>query len=152
MLFTILFSMLVTALALMLAFPKTPTARAIHRALVEAPAEFLLDLTWARVGQLALSGAALVLMMLMGPQMLMLMATMGLDAAFLEILILMWLASVSGSLAAAWRSVRRTAARALRVARRPLSPRRRSRAPGRRRKPRPQGRKDDADGPGWAFA
>jgi hypothetical protein len=152
MLFTILFSTLVTALALMLAFPKTPTARAIHRALVEAPAEFLLDLTWARVGQLALSGAALVLMMLMGPQMLMLMATMGLDAAFLEILILMWLASVSGSLAAAWRSVRRTAARALRVARRPLSPRRRPRAPGRRRKPRPQGRKDDADGPGWAFA
>jgi hypothetical protein len=152
MLFTILFSMLVTALVLMLAFPETPTARAIHRVLVEAPAEFLLDLTWARVGQLALSGAALVLMMLMGPQTLMLMATMGLDAAFVEILILMWLASVSGGLAATWRSVRRTAARALRIARRQLSPRRRSREPGRRRKSRPQGWKDDADSPGWAFA
>jgi hypothetical protein len=111
------------------------------------------EMTWKKVGQLALSATALCLMMAMGPQMLLLMSTMGLDAAFVEVLILVYLTSVSGGITSAWRSLRRAAARALRFAFRPL-PRRhpRQRQPGRRRKSSPRGGKDDKSGPEWVFA
>src|SRR5690349_12222048 len=102
----ILVSAFVTAVAIMLAFPRTPAAGALHRFLVEAPIRFFMDLTWKKTGKLALSGAALALMMLMGPQMLATMIAVGVDAAVLELIILGWLVSASGQLANSYRALK----------------------------------------------
>ena len=152
MIATLLVSALISALTLMLAFPQTPAARTLHRILVEAPTRFVFELTWTRAGKLALSGAALCLMMLMGPQMLAAMLAMGADAALLELIILGWVASASGQLASGWRFLKRArpaiAWLAQRIGIRPN----RARKPRPRRKSRPQGRKGDSADPEWAFA
>jgi hypothetical protein len=141
MLLPIALSAAFTAVVLMLAFPCTPTGRAIHRCLVVAPARFLLDLTWTRLGQIALSAAAFGLMLFMAPEMLMALAAMGADATLLEFLILAWLASVSGRLAAAWRSLRRVCATMGRLGARFRTRANRSRSPRPRRQSRPPGKK-----------
>ena len=151
MIATILVSALATAMVLMLAFPRTPAARTLHRILVEAPARFMFELTWAKAGQLALSGAAMVLMLAMGPQMLALAIAMGADAAFFEVLIVLWLASASGQVAAAAQFVKRIPSAVIGLARRLVIRPGNRRKPRPQRKSRPQGRKDDSAGPEWAF-
>jgi hypothetical protein len=152
MLALIVSSALFVCTVLMLVFPRTPAARTLHRILVEAPARFLCDLTWAKAGQIALSVAALVLMMAMGPQMLALAVAMGADAAFFEVLIVLWLTSASGQMAAAARFVKRMPFAVRGLVKRLAVRAGNGRKPRPRRKSRPQGRKDDSDGQEWAFA
>ncbi len=152
MLTTMLLSSLAAAMAVILAFPRTPAAKYLHRVLVEAPARFLFDLTWAKAGQLALSGAALALMMAMGPQMLALAVAMGADAAFFEVLIVLWLASASGQVAAAARFVKRIPSAIIGLVKRLAIRPGHGREPRPRRKSRPHCRKDDSAEPEWAFA
>ena len=152
MIATVIVSMFASALAITVLFPTTPLARTLHRFLIEPTARFMHDLTWRKPGRLILSALALCFMMMMGPQTLLLMLSMGLDAAFVEVLILMYLASASGGVASTWRSLKAAMARALRFVSRPLSRRSRQRQPHRRRKSRPKGRKDDDSSPEWAFA
>ncbi len=149
---TILVSALVTAMAIMLVFPRTPAAEALHRILVETPVRFIVDLTWKKAGKLALSGAAIGLMMLMGPQMLATMIAIGVDAAVLELVILGWLVSASRQFATAYRSLKRLHSALVALARRLAIRPGRARKPRPKRKSRPQGRKDDDAGPEWAFA
>ena len=151
MLVAILTAMAISALALMLAFPETPTGKWLHRILAEAPARFLMDFTWAKLGRALLVAGAITLFALM-PEMTLLMAASGLDAAaLLELMLIVWLTGMSGGIAGAWRRTTRFlsgVARALSTvvtrARRPREPRRK--APRRPRKA------DDLDEPGWAFA
>lgn len=144
-------SVFIAAVTLMALFPRTPAAKAIRRVLVEAPTSFLTDLTWAKAVQLAMS-IAVVGAMLIIPEMAMVMASLGADAAILEVMAVIWVASLSGSFTSAWRSIRqaaaatgRIAARTVRAIARPRGARHRRRKPG-------HGRKDDADGPEWVFA
>lgn len=141
----------VASIALMFRFPQTPAAKAIRRVLVEKPARFLTDFTWAKAGRLALSIIALGAILIMH-EMAMLMASLGADAAILEIMIFVWLASASGGVASAWRSIRQAGASARRIAMRMGRAGRRPRAPRHRRSRPPHGRKDDVDGSEWAFA
>ena len=151
MLVAILTSMAIPALALMLAFPETPTGKWLHRILVEAPARFLADFTWAKFGRTLLVAGAITLLVLMGPEMLLLLAASGLDAAALvEVMLIVWAASVSGGFVGAWRRAARLFSGIARFAIAALARPGHSRAP-RRRKYRPQRQKTD-DEPGWAFA
>jgi hypothetical protein len=152
MLVAILTSMAISALALMLVFPETPTGKWLHRILAEAPARFLADFTWARFGRMLLIAGAAMLLASLGPEMLLLMAASGLDAAALvEVMLIVWAASVSGGFAAAGRRTMRLVSGIGRVVSavfaRPNQPRE-SRRNGRRR-PR---KTDDMDEPGWALA
>jgi hypothetical protein len=150
MLVAILTSMAISALALMLAFPETPTGRWLSRHLVEAPARFFMDLTWAKAGQLLISLAIVMLLVSAGPEGFALMTAAGVDAAMLEVMLAFWLASVSGTVAGAWRTGVRIAANMLRRAGAAIRPRNRARSP--RRRHRPQRKNDDKAEPGWAFA
>ncbi len=145
-------SAFIAAMTIMLAFPQTPAAKGLHHALVEAPVRFFFDLTWNKAGKLALSGAAIGLMMLMGPQMLTTMLAIGVDAAVLEIVILGWLVSASGRITTAYRLEKRphSAFRSLarHIAIRPGH----GRKPGPRRKSRQKTQKDDEPAADWAFA
>jgi hypothetical protein len=141
----------ISALVLMLAFPETPTGKWLHRTLVEGPAVFLTDFTWAKLGRTLLIVGAVALLALMGPEMMLLMAATGLDAAaLLEVMLIVWLASVSGSVLGAWRTLMRFTASSIRLVRAAAGSRNRARIP-RRRKCRPQ-RKNEDEHPGWAFA
>jgi hypothetical protein len=150
MLVAILTSMAISALALMLAFAETPTAKWLHRHLVEAPARFFMDLTWTKFGQLLISLAIVMLLVSAGPEGFALMTAAGVDAAMLEVMLAFWLASVSGTVAGAWRTGVRITANMLRRAGAAIRPRNRARSPQRRH--RPQRRNDDKPEPGWAFA
>lgn len=148
MLLAILGSMAVTALVLMLAFPETPAGKWLHRSLVEPPARFFTDFTWAKLAKTLLLGAALVVLALMGPEMMLVLGASGLDAAALiEVMFIVWLASVSGGIATVWRVTKRVIPNLVRLAR--SGPRNRSRA---RRSRKPQRKTDDKNEPGWAFA
>jgi hypothetical protein len=151
MLGAILTSMLVTALALMLAFPKTPAGKWLHRILVEAPSQFIAELSWAKVGTALLTGAAFILFALASPEILPVIFAVGMDAAMVEMMIAVWLASVSGGFTGAWRATARGAATAARLVRSILSPRNRQRS-SRPKRLRPQRKTDDEGEPGWAFA
>lgn len=148
----ILVSAFVTTMAIMLAFPRTPAAKGLHRVLVEAPVRFVADMTWKKAGKLVLSGAALILMMAMGPQVLATMIAIGVDAAVLELVILGWLVSAGGQFATAYRSLKRLPSALIALGRRLAVRPGHARKPRPRRKSRPQGRKDDDAGPEWAFA
>lgn len=151
MLVAILTSMAISALVLMLAFPKTPTGKWLHRILVEAPARFFMTLTWAKAGQLLISLAVVMLLVSAGPEGFALMTAAGVDAALLEVMLAFWLASVSGTVAGAWRTGVRITANMLRRAGAAIRPRNnRARSP--RRRHRPQRKNDDKAEPGWAFA
>lgn len=149
---TIILSFLATTLVIILAFPKTPTARLLHWSLVENPIRFMHELTWKKIGQIAISTAALFFMMAIGPQMLALMLTMGLDAAFVEVLILMYAASASDRIASALRSIPGAAVKALMFVPNLFLRRSRRREAGRPRRPQPRAGKDDKSGPQWSFA
>jgi hypothetical protein len=150
MLVAILTSMTISALVLMLAFPKTPTGKWLHRILVEAPARFFADFTWAKLGQLAISLAVVMFLVSAGPEGIALLTAAGVDAAMLEVMLAVWLASASGGVVGASRTAIRFIARLLERARYVLMPRNRARTP-RRRKYRPQRKNDDHE-PDWAFA
>ena len=150
MLVAILTSMTLSALVLMLAFPQTPTGTWIRRILVEAPARFFVDFTWAKLGQLLISFAVVVFLISIGPEGLALLAASGVDAALLEVMLALWLASVSGGIVAAGRAVARFIARSAQLVRTVFAPRNRRRS-SRPRKHRPRKNDDQAD-PGWAFA
>jgi hypothetical protein len=150
MLVAILTSTAISALVLMLAFPETQTGKWIHRVVVEGPARFLMDFTWAKLGRTLLVAGAIALFALM-PEMTLLMAASGLDAAVLvEVMLIVWFASVSGGIHVAWRRAGRLLSGIARIASTVLARPNRARTP--RRKSRPQGKKDDLDEPGWAFA
>lgn len=152
MITAVLFSSLVTAMAVMLAFPRTPSAKYLHRVLVELPARYLFDMSWKRAGLSLLLTLAFVAFALMGPEMMMMFAAMGADAAAVELMIIVWAASVSGGFAGAWRTAARIGNGLARLAKRSQSRPGRPRPPRSRPKSRPKGSKDDADGPEWAFA
>jgi hypothetical protein len=151
MLLHLLILAVIASIALVLLFPQTPAAKAIRRVLVEEPARFLSDFTWAKVGRMALSIIAVGATLMM-PEMAMLMASLGADAAILEVMIIVWVASASGGVASAWRSIRQAGACARRIAMRMGQAAGRPRAPRHRRSRPPHGRKDDVDGPEWTFA
>lgn len=152
MIISILTSSIVAAIVLMAAFPETPTSKTIRRLLVEAPVAFLCGLQRMRLSKVALSFAALMLMVAMGPQMLLLMMSMGLDAAFVEVLILLYAASAPRHLASAWRSFRAATTRVSRIVSRPFCRGNRQRPARHRRRKSSPGRKDPSKGPEWAFA
>jgi hypothetical protein len=109
-----------------------------------------MDLTWAKAGQLLISLAIVMLLVSAGPEGFALMTAAGVDAAMLEVMLAFWLASVSGTVAGAWRTGVRIAANMLRRAGAAIRPRNRARSP--RRRHRPQRKNDDKAEPGWAFA
>jgi hypothetical protein len=151
MLVAVLTSMMLSALVLMLAFPQTPAGKWLRRILVEAPARFLLDFTWAKFGRMLLVAGAAMLLASMGPEMLLLMAASGLDAAALvEVMLIVWAASVSGGITGVGRSLMRLVSGISRIASAVLPRPNRSRQP-RRNGGRPR-KADDLDEPGWAFA
>ena len=150
MLVAILASMAITVLALMLAFPETPTGKWLHRRLVEAPARFFSDFTWAKLGTMLLVAGALMLLAAMGPEMLLLMSVSGLDAAALvEVMLIVWAASVSGGIAGVYRRAVRLLSGAGRIVSAVFARQSPSRQPRRRR--RAQRKKDDQGEHGWAF-
>jgi hypothetical protein len=141
--------MTISALVLMLAFPETPTGKWLHRILVEAPSQCLMEFSWAKLGRTLLLGGAFALIAFMGPEMMLLLAASGMDAAaLLEVMLIIWLAAVSGGVTAAWRTARRIVTGVVRLVGRVS--RNRSRAPRRRRQP--QRKNDDQGEPGWALA
>ena len=152
MLFAILGSMAVSALVLMLAFPETPTGKWLCGILVEAPARFLSEVTWAKLGRTLLVAGALMLLVFMGPEMWLLLAASGLDAAALvEVMLIVWFASLSGGIGGAWRRAARLLSGIGRAVVTVLARPNHSREPRRnsRRQPRKAG---DPDEPDWAFA
>lgn len=151
MLVATLTSMMLSALVLMLAFPQTPTGRWLHRSLVEAPARFFMDFTWTKLGQVLISFAVVMFLISIGPEGIALLTAAGADAALLEVMLAIWLASVSGNIAGALRIVARIAAKSARLVHAALAPRNRPRPP-RSRRFRPQSRNDDQAEPDWAFA
>lgn len=152
MLVAILTSTALTALALMLAFPRTPTGRWLHRMLVEAPARYLLDLTWAKIGKGFVVGIAIAVFAIASPEMLAILAVTGLDAAaLLELMIVIWLVSLSGGVTGARRTITRLAAGTARLMRTVARPRTRARST-RPKRPSSQHKNDDSPEPGWAFA
>jgi hypothetical protein len=151
MLVAILTSMTITALVMMLTFPKTPPGKWLHRILVEAPARFFEKLSWAKLGQVLIAFAIVMFLVSIGPEGIALLTAAGVDAAMLEVILAIWLVSVSSSLGTLWRTVMRIAANAARRAQLILAPRNRARSP-RTRKLRPPRKSDDQVEPGWAFA
>jgi hypothetical protein len=152
MLVAILTSIMLPALVLMLAFPQTPAGKWLHRILVEAPARFLLEFTWAKFGRILLVAGAAMLLASMGPEMLLLMAASGLDAAALvEVMLIVWAASASGGMTAVGRRIMRLVSGISRIASTVLPRPNRSRQP-RRNGGRRSRKADDLDEPGWAFA
>lgn len=148
----ILLSFFATTLVIMLAYPRTPIARFLHRRLVEDPVRFACELTWKKMGQIALSTAALFFMMAMGPQMLALMLSMGLDAAFVEVLILLYATSALGRVLSSARSILDAAAKTLSFVPNLILRRGRHREVRRPRRPNPRAKNDDTSGPQWSFA
>ena len=152
MLVAILTSMMFSALVLMLAFPRTPVGKWLRRILVEAPARFLLGFTWAMFGRTLLVAGAITLLALMGPEMLLLLAASSLDAAALvELILIVWVASVSGGIAGAWRRAVRLVSGIARAVSAVLTRLNQPREPRRNGRRRPR-KADDLDEPGWAFA
>jgi hypothetical protein len=151
MLIAILASTAVVALVLMLAFPETPTGKWLHRILVEKSAEFLMDLTWAKVGALLISLAVVVFLISIGPEGVAVLTAAGADAALLEVMLSLWLASTFANVAGAWRSAKRLAAKPADLVRSVLAKRSRARLP-RSKRFRSRRKADDKDEPGWAFA
>lgn len=152
MLVAILTSMMLSALVLMLAFPLTPAGKWLHRILVEAPARFLVDFTWAKLGRTLLVAGAITLFVLMGPEMMLLLAVSGLDAvALLEVMMIVWLTSVSGGITGTGRRAARLFSRAARAVSAVLGRPNYSREPHRSGRRRPR-KTDDLDEPDWAFA
>lgn len=150
MLVAILTSMMLSALVLMLAFPDTPTGKWLRRTLVEGPARFLTDFTWAKLGSLLVSLAVVMFLVSIGPEGIAALAAAGADAALLEVMLALWLSSVSANIVGAGRAVVRLAANSLRRVRAAFMPRNRARTP--RRKQRPKPRNEGQSEPGWAFA
>ena len=151
MLVPLLGSALLVAAVIMMAFPRTPTARVLHRLLVEPPATFLLDFTWKKLAAMLLVAMFAPVLVLAGPEMLAMFALLGGDAAAIELMIVVAGMSVTGGFAAAWRQVRTAPFRLMRFFGRVLRPGPRPRTSGKRiRRQRPP--KDDSAPGGWAFA
>ena len=151
MLIAILVSMTIAALVLMLAFPETPTGKWLHRILVEAPALFLEELSWAKLGQVLISFAVVLFLASSGPEGIALLTAAGVDAAMLELMLAIWLVSASNGIGTLWRMAVRIAEKPARLVRAVLTPHNRLRAP-RRRKRQPPRKNDDQAEPGWALA
>lgn len=149
---TIVMSCFATTLVIIFAFPRTPTAEFLHRTLVEGPVRFMSELTWKKAGQIALSTAAFFFMMAMGPQMLAIMLSAGLDAAFVEVLILLYAASAWDRVVNSARSMRDAAINALVFVSNFVLRRGRRREARRPRRPNSRADNDDKSGPQWSFA
>jgi hypothetical protein len=151
--FTALFvSALFAAMVFLLAFPQTPAMKVLHRRLVEAPARFLRDMTWRRARTYALAVPVIAVLLLLGPELMTVIMLAGGDAVAIELLLVVWALSVSGTVAALRRRAARIAPRFLRVIRKPVRVRSQMRARRPRRKTGQKGRKGDGPAPDWAFA
>jgi hypothetical protein len=135
MLLTIFAWTMLAALLAMLLAPDARIGRAVRETLIDAPARFLLDLTWAKAGRVALLAPVFVVLVLAGPEMLAMLIMMGGDLAAVELLLAVWATSVSGGVSVMWRRFVSGAARLLQFARKAI------------KKPR-----KDGDEPGWAYA
>lgn len=152
MLLTILMWTILAALLVMQLAPESSLGKSARRMLVETPARLLLDMSWKKAAKTVVLTVVFALLLLAGPETIMMIMVTGGDLAAVELLLAVWAASVSGGLAAAWRKVPAMPGRMAQVARAILR-----RGAGRetshrsRRKGPPKPRKDE-DEPGWAFA
>jgi hypothetical protein len=151
MLLTILIWTILAALLVMQLAPDSSLGRSARHTLVEAPARLLLDMTWRRAGKTLVLAIAFALLLLAGPETIMMLTVAGGDLAAMELLLAVWAASVSGGLAVARRKAAAMPGRMARLTRAILrrgSGRETSRR--RRRKGLRMPRKDE-DAPGCAF-
>lgn len=152
MLLTIVMWTILAALLVMQLAPESGLGKSARRILVETPARMLLDMTWKKAVRTVLLTVVFALLLLAGPEMIMMLFMTGGDLAAVEMLLAVWAASVSGGLASVWRKV---AAIARRMAglRRAFLRREAGRETSRRlrRKDRQKPPRDE-DAPGWAFA
>lgn len=152
MLLTILMWTILAALLAMWLAPESSLGKSARRTLVEIPARLLLDMTWKKAAKTAVLTLVFALLLLAGPETIMMLMVTGGDLAAVELLLAVWAASVSGGFAGAWRKVTGMLAKTSRLAAairwrgtgRETTRRRRRNGP---RKPR-----KDEDAPGWAFA
>ena len=152
MLLTIFAWTLLAALFVMLVAPGSRIGRSVRETLVDAPARFLLDMTWAKAGRIVLLAPVLVVLMIAGPEVVAILAMMGGDLAAVELLLALSAASISGGLGAMWRKFARGVARLAQFVRNLTDRAFVRRAPRRRRRKRARKPKNDGDEPSWAYA
>lgn len=152
MLLTILMWTILAALLVMQLAPESSLGKSARRTLVETPARLMLDMTWKKAVKAVAITVVFALLLLAGPETIMMLMVTGGDLAAVELLLAVWAASASGSLAAARRKMGAMPgriARLVRAIRRRGAGRESSRHLHRRGTQKP--RKDE-DAPGWAFA
>ncbi len=108
-----------------------------------------MDFSWAKLRSVLISLAVVMVLVAAGPEGIALLTAAGVDAAMLELMLAFWLASVSGSIAGAWRAGSRFVVDALRRVGAAVRPRNRARTP--RRRCKLQRENDNKPEPGWAF-
>jgi hypothetical protein len=137
---------ILAAIAVMAAFPEAPVSRFLRRCLVEAPAAWLEGLTLRSFAFSLLALLAMVIVLAAAPEAAAMFFALGADAAALELLAALWLASTVGSLRSLWRGVMRLASRLARLAGRTVVLARRTLPRPRRRRlgDKPPRRPDDS--------
>ena len=104
-------AMFAIAMAVMLLFPRSLSALSLRRMFVEPLSHWMTSNKPVHV----IGTIALVLLFLAGPEMVATMAMLGMmDAAALEVLMLVWIATAAGGLRNGWQAVRHKAAALLR--------------------------------------
>jgi hypothetical protein len=150
MLLMLLAMSFVLATAIMALFPKSDSSISLHRMFVEPLSRFLM-------GPKPLKTLAFVMFVVIvcvsGPETLMIMSIAGVDAAAIEIMLIVWAASLSVGFSNTWKLVKQQTAALVRRIGHAASLRRAPRS-RRIRKGRKPGRNDDSTGPAgdWAFA
>ena len=146
--------------AIIAAFPDTPAARGLRRFLVDGPAAWVSRMRWDIAFLLFAFVTAILLAAHFEPELIFVLIGAGEAAATLltivdsalvfEVMLLVWMAAVTGALKTVWRTVC-AAVQSIAMLPRHLTFRRGRRAARSRpvRKPT-QGKPDDE--PGWAFA
>jgi hypothetical protein len=143
---------MIGVMGVMTLFPETASARWLRRVLVDKPADWISRLTPTKIAVALLLLPAFLVLMTSAPELLPLMATVGDAALFVEMLLMLWLASVAGGLRDTWKRIVSFAAAVARLARFATPGRRGARR--KRSAKRPSKPSDPADEPGaaWAFA
>jgi hypothetical protein len=149
MLLQILMWTLLAAVVVMLLAPDSALGKAVREKLVDAPARFLLDMTWTKAARVSTVAAIFLLLVLSGPEMMAMLFMAGGDFAAVELLLVVWAVAASGALTAFRGRVTGGARRIGKLVRRGL---RRSSARQARRRKTGANRPDSEDEPGWAFA
>lgn len=140
------------ALLVMWLAPESSLGKSAHRTLVETPARMLLGMTWKKAAKTIVPTAVFAMLLLAGPELIMMLMVMGGDLAAVELLLAVWAAAVSGGLAVAWRKMVAMRGRMARLARAMLRHATRRETPRRPRRKAPRKPRKDEDAPGWMFA